>query len=389
MEKRLSRLGEYLALDPRNPSLLVESGDAASSLGRLDEAVVFFERAHAAAPDDAQVSFKLGTSLLAVQQYSKAASVFERMKTAAPVPHPAVVYNLAYALVFQGRADESLDALSTLSAEDRSFLQEHDLLMARALYQKMDYARAIESIERYLKSNPDSIEGLGLKAQLFADFGRSEEAQAIAQALLAKDGNSIPANLVLGSVAIERRDANQARERFGTVVRLAPTLGRAWSGLGFSAMMQSKPAEARDHFKTSVRYMPNHLGTWHGLAWAEILLGDLAGARSAVESAMALDRTFSENHGTLAVIEGLEGHLDIAEAEMKKGIRLNPKSAASQFARSILLSQRGDASGSQRLVKKILTGTGHETDINIAQLLIDQHWQSGRHVGLKPDTKPH
>jgi len=78
---------------------------------------------------------------------------------------------------------------------------------------------------------------------------------------------------------------------------------------------------------------------------------------------MALDRTFSETHGGLAVLHILQGRLDIAEPEVKRALRLDPKCFSGRFAQSLLLS-KSDPAQAQAIVQGIMSSSVIEGERN-------------------------
>lgn len=368
-QQRFERLTTYLARDPGNLMLLEEAADAALLCGLKTEAMILLDRALVIEPASPSLQFKKGKVLLATQDYPGAAAAYQQMVDAGNY-HPAISYNLAYALFASGQPVEALKQLDSIAPAWHKELPQLELLYARTLHRLQDHEQALRHADAYVGLNPGDPEGQGLKALLLYDSGENDLAASIAHELLVKRERDPMAHLVLGSIALEVRDGTEAEAHFRQVVDDDPSAGRSWSGLAFAMLLQSRLDDAVGHFETAVRYMPDHLGTWHGLAWARIMQRDFDGARAAVDAAMALDRTFSENHGTLAVLLVLQGRIPEAETEAKRGMRLNPRSAASHFARSLLLAHGGDAAGSRRLVNKILAGSGLQSQEGIAETIL-------------------
>ncbi len=368
--ERLKRLLGFLERDPRNLQLVSDAAETALAAGDAVQAKQLIQRGlELAGGDNTGARFGFGNLLLAAHDYPAARALFDEMT--AVMDHPAVRYNLAYAQFAEGMAVEALETLRQIPESQRTELPQYDLLLGKSLYYSLHYEMALEPLDRYLQKAPDDREGLALKAMVLFDAGQSVAAAALAKRVLGAFPDDLLAHLVLGSIALHENDPVSARAHLQQVVTLQPENGRAWSGLAFTDLRETKLVDARDHFVTAVRYMPNHLGTWHGLAWTQLLLGDLEAARAAATSAMELDRTFSENHGTLAVILIMDGRLDDAEQAIKRGLRLNPQSAASLYARGLLLGARGDAESGKKLIERIYVGAGMQKDaVRIAEALI-------------------
>jgi hypothetical protein len=85
---------------------------------------------------------------------------------------------------------------------------------------------------------------------------------------------------------------------------------------------------------------------------------------------MELDRTFAENHGFAALLSLLQGRPDEAESSLKRGLRLDPKSPSANYARSLMLAERGEPQAGKKLIERILTGCGIQNAAGIAETLV-------------------
>lgn len=389
---RLQRLLGYLNSDPRNLNLLVDAADAALAEGQASLAAELLDRAVKADPESPTLRYKLSNALLASGNFAGARELLIGLLAFEADPHPALLYNLAYAQLHEGLPADAVATLIRIKPEHQAQLPQYSLLSAKVLYWNGRLEDALSELQAYRTAHPTDREAPGLEAMLLLDLGRTAEAVAAARRLLQADEGDPTAHLVLGSAAVEHRDAGAARQHLSRVVERQPDAGRAWSGLGFTELLDSRLPPAREHFETATRLMPSHLGTWHGLIWTNILLGDLPAARRALDAAMAQDRNFAENHGTLAVLNILEGKPDEADQHIKRGLRLDPKSPSSHYARSLLLSARGDPAASLKLAERILSGAGLEGNEPI-NAIMEQLRASGQgapmpQVPRSPPPKP-
>ncbi|MDB5988177.1 MAG: hypothetical protein JWR16_3230 [Nevskia sp.] len=354
-QEKLQRFEKFLKQDPNNIRLLEDSADLLISLGQAAEARKYLEDALALKRGDEGLRFKLGSAYLASGEAERAYEVYQNL-VADGVKHPAVRYNQAYAAFNAGRPAEAIEILDEIDQSGRAQLPRFLYLRARALYYARRNDEALAEIGQFVNRHPDDWDGLALQAQIVEDSGDLKTAASIAAKVLAVRPDDVVANLVVGEVAMFMQQPDQAETYLRKVVALTPDNGRAWSALGFVAVERRQIDAAIEHFNRAVARMPDHLGTWHGLAWSQILRNDLVGARQSVEAAMQVDRTFADNHGTLAVILFFQGKQDEAQQAMKRGVRLNPKSAASLFAQSLLMSAKGDPAAGQATIRKIIEG---------------------------------
>ncbi|WP_029920456.1 tetratricopeptide repeat protein [Nevskia soli] len=360
--EKLRRLLGYLAVDSRNSRLLIDASDAALEFGDFEQAKSLLERARALEPQNGALRFRFSHILLAGGEYEAARTLLLDLTATEGGAHPAFLYNLAYAQFGCDRMAEALATLKCIPPSGQPQLPQYALLLAKTLYFSGQVVQALEPLRAYLRRPPSEIQERGLCGLILFDndngSGNVELAHTLAKEALSTNLADPFAHLVLGSIELGRQQPEAARPYLLSLVEAQPTWGRAWSALGYMELLNLHLTKARVHFQKAVQYMPNHVGTWQGLAWTEILLKDFAAARAAVQSAMALDRTFSENHGTLAVIEIFDGRPELAEPEIKRGLRLDPKSPSSQYARSLLLTRMGDEEAGNKLIQRIVKDSG-------------------------------
>jgi len=103
--------------------------------------------------------------------------------------------------------------------------------------------------------------------------------------------------------------------------------------------------------------MPEHIGTWHALAWCQLMQGDLSGAKRSFDRAFAIDRTFGETHGGLALVFALRGERVQAEESIKRATRLDPKGRSALYARTVLLLDAGHTEAAAQVVQRALLMT--------------------------------
>jgi Tfp pilus assembly protein PilF len=90
-----------------------------------------------------------------------------------------------------------------------------------------------------------------------------------------------------------------------------------------------------------------------------LIVGRLGEARQRFERALAIDDNFGESHGSLAVVDVIEGDERAAQKRIAIALRLDPQSFSARFARTLLIERSGDVQGARKLLAKIL-----ETPVN-------------------------
>jgi tetratricopeptide (TPR) repeat protein len=193
----------------------------------------------------------------------------------------------------------------------------------------------------------------GAYALLYLDASRSAKAAQWAKTSLAMDPNNVDALTVQGTLLSGQGELEAAERSFRAVLERAPSTGRAWVGLGSTALLRQDFVRALDCLERGTKLLSTHVGSWHVLGWAYLLTNQLDGAERAFRKALELNRNFAETHGALAAVAALRGDRASAEHSLELALRLDPASLAAQFARAVIAGQSGDQVRARQIV---LTG---------------------------------
>jgi tetratricopeptide (TPR) repeat protein len=335
---RLSRLIKYLAREPSNLLLRRDALREACRLNAWDTLKRLVDEGLAGTPGDAALLAWQGFSNLQLKQFGQAEAALT--KAMAQGLEPAEIrYNLAVAQFLQRNFEAALRQLSAplLPFELPAAL----LLRARCQHALARPNDAIDSIQSYLKSQPEDPEANGLFALLLYESNHHHRAADRMQIALKIDPTQREALVTQATMQLDARDFENAKGTFGEVVRAHPTCGRGWLGLALVNLANLDLREAANSVQMASRYMPEHIGTWHVNAWIHLLLGDVATAERAFHSALAIDRNFADSHGGLAVIEVICDRVDQARMSIKRALKLDPNSLAARYAEHLLLKQAG------------------------------------------------
>jgi tetratricopeptide (TPR) repeat protein len=157
---------------------------------------------------------------------------------------------------------------------------------------------------------------------------------------------------------------------FDQALAANPASARALLGAGLARLSGGDSAGAAPLFDKAADLFGDHLGSWVAAGWAYFTVGDLARARQRFETALALDDTFAEAHGGLAVVDVLEKRFDEARRGAQTALRLDRECFSGILARTLLLDEAGEAAAATRLRDAALDapiGPGGQT---IAQALV-------------------
>ncbi|MGU9827650.1 tetratricopeptide repeat protein [Pseudomonas sp. LF242] len=385
-QQRLVRLLTFLGHDPGNLTLLCDAMGLAIELGDQVSGRKLIEHVNNHRIEDPRVFAHGAHLLLQAGDYSAAGAFGDRAITAG-ISDPAVMYNTALGHFYSA----DFEAATTLLTH----LTQHDdcpavtlLMHARALHQLEQTEEAEALVIRAQQLEPDNLDIRGLLALLRYENDKLPQALSTAHDTLAVDPDQRDALIACATVQFEQHNVAAARKAWHHTLKVYPDCGRAWSGLGLLEFSELEFELAENHLKTAVQWMPNHIGTWHLLAWIYILRKDSAQARAALDKSYALDRSFGDTHGGLAVIDIMEGHSDLARKGIRRALMLKPDSLAAHYAQALLLQQAGRAEEAQRLISGLLENNRPGTNIT-GRMLVNQWLQLHQQGTAPPNPGQH
>lgn len=347
---KLNRLKALLAADPQNARLARDCVDLALMNGDFDFVLERATGALKVTPDDAQAQFDRASALIGKKDYRGAIDALRGLLERVPTITAARI-NIGLCHYVLG---EYAQALPELQAAYVAGERSPDVL--RLLVSTLHHLGLVDEAVAIADENPPP-EGSGaalpgVYSLLYIDADQPGPAAKWAARALAADPSSIDGLTAQATLDAANMRVAPARERYGRVLELAPTTGRAWVGLGTLALLDQDFARARELLTRGTQYMPNHAGSWLVLAWTHLFANDLDAAERTLERALEVDRNFAETHGVLASVRAMRGDRAGAEREIEIAHRLDPDGLSAQFARSVLIAQAGDPAAARRLIQE-------------------------------------
>lgn len=327
---RFERLTAFLREDPENLRLISDAALAALDEGRPGDAVVLVERYAQLASLTSTLVNVLGLAALAEGRDGDAAAIFQSLLATSP-DDPDLRFNLAWA---RGRQGDHQAALELVGMDPAT--PESAALAVRSLHHlgRLDDARAIGDAWETRDGSADLWGALASVAIDLEDMGRADQ-------WASKGRGSPEGETALGLLALGKGDGRQARALFEQALARKPDLARAQLGIGSVLLSEGRSADAARVFDHAARTFETHPGSWIAAGWAWLIAGDTVAARQRFERAKAIDDTFAEVHGGLAVIAAMEGDAQASQlAEVAR--RLDSGSLSGALARMLILDREGD-----------------------------------------------
>ena len=355
---RLKRLLTFVERDPDNSALVFDAAALAFDEGDLGLAADLIRRVNA---PTAPIRNLAATIAIAEERLEDAVTLlsglFKEGENA-----PAVRFNLAWSLACLARYEE---AEALLRDEVLSVSPRAPSLRIKVLHHLERYEEALKEGESLMVSFPENRVLAGALATLAMDADREELARHYAT-----QAGDNPEGLTAGGMfSLQDQDADSALALFDKAIAVQPDSPRAWVGKGLALLARSEPAKAAEALDHGAGLFGDHLGSWIAAGWASFIAGDLAGARDRFERVVALDGTFSEGHGGLAVIDIVEGNLVSAQRNADIAMRLDRVGLGGALAGILLMQAQGRPDAAERIRAAALTapiGPGGKT---LAQML--------------------
>ena len=237
------------------PAASVALGLALLDRGRLDDAVVCFERVVASTPENSAAWVNCGIALLELGRPAEAVIRFRRALLLA-ADHPGTHLNLGVALLRQGRAAEAVACFEQALVLEPGYAKAH-LNLGTAMLELGRYADAAGCCGQALALAPDLTEaalnlGVALERQ-----GRLDLAVPVWRRLVDCRPRCFEAHLNLGTALMELGRLVEAAESFTQALVLKPDSAESHMALGVLLRRQNRLAEAEDRFRRSLALSPD------------------------------------------------------------------------------------------------------------------------------------
>lgn len=341
LANRLERLLPLLDADPQNLNLLSDAAETALAERRPDVAAELLGRYSELAPLPSRETNLAGLAALQLRQFDKAAASFEHLLSSDEAD-PALRFNLAWARAMQKDFDGALDLLEEDVAR---LLPQAAMLKVQILHDRGEFEAAAERAREYIELHPEYSGLMAAVSVLALDVEDVELAASCA----AKAGNHPDALTTLGTLALGEERATEALDIFNRALDRNQQVPRAWVGRGLAKLLSGETESAPADIDRGAEMFGDHLGSWIAAGWAHFVNRDLAASRARFETALDIDPNFAETHGSLAVLDILEGNIEQARLRSEVALRLDRQCYSAALARVLLAAGAGDQDSARRI----------------------------------------
>jgi tetratricopeptide (TPR) repeat protein len=215
-----------VGLNDRSPVAFNNLAKGLKDLGQLDEAIVYFERAIALAPNFADAEFSYGTALHLMNRFEDALVHFEKAIALNP-RFVAALNNRGLALAKLKRFTEALASYEKAVAIQPNFGDAYNN-RGNALNALMRFDDALMSFDRAIAVRPDSAEAHCNRGNVLLELERFDDAVASFDRAIAIRPNFVEAHRGLGSALANLNRFDEAMGSFDRAIAIKPRYVDAW-----------------------------------------------------------------------------------------------------------------------------------------------------------------
>ena len=350
LQAQIQRFAAFLQADPDNPSLLLELGDLYHQAGHPDDALVYLMRLLEVDPHSVVAQSRIASVFLSQHRFAEAGAILQGLADRGE-RSAALNHNLGIALFFQDRFEEA--AIRFQAARDEGMDGANAKFLAYCLHHGGDLEGASAACEAWVASD-GGVASTAYLSLLSFDQGDRDRARRLAQEALAAEPDSVDANAVAGSLALEEQDIAGADVHFNRVLAQDPDNGRALLGAGLTLLHKDNHPAAIASLRKATDSMPGHSGTLVALGWSELTGGDPVGAEATFRRAIEADRGFAEAHGGLASALVHLQRLDEAKQAIDVANKLDRANFGAVYAVAALLKLDNRSDLADRLIARAL-----------------------------------
>lgn len=372
----LQSYAKALALDPGHTEALASRAGVLMDLGRLPEVKADLAKLAALSPKDPRAAY---LSALVAEREGRATDAKAALAEVVAVLDPAPIEMLRFKpqlLMLAGLAQYGLGHTDKAKPYLDAFLRLQPgspaaKLMARIHLQDGNAGRAIETLDQYLRRQPNDSQATLLLASAHMSQGRHARAVTLLRGALQRD-DRVDYRSALGLAMMRAGKGGDAVAELEAVYKRDP--GHVQSGTALAALylQLGRAAKALAVADQLAKRRPNQPGLLHLQGVARAATGDVNGARQAFESASRLDARFIDPQVELARLDARAGNLDAALSRLTTLAAANDRHLPTLALIGELHARKGALDEAQRWLEKADAVSGPD-DLEAGTRLVEFH----------------
>jgi cellulose synthase operon protein C len=370
-----------LVKNPRHLEALISRAGAALDLNRIPDLERDVAAIEAVSPKDprglylkAMAAGRRGQQAAASDAFRSVAALLD----AAPYgflqhrPQLLMIAGLSHhALGEYQKAKSFLEALQAQQPANPA-----SKLLGQLYLRDKNFARAAESLEGYLRGSPNDTQAIVLYASVNMALGRHARAAQLTQDALRRQDNP-DLRAVLGASLVGTGRLSEGAAELEAAVRKDPGNFSAAATLVMLNLGAGRTSVAVQRAASLQNRHPQNISAWNLLGTAKAAAGDVAGARKAFESALALSPKFAPAEMGLARLEISTGLLDSAARRLAGILAVDSGNVEANVEVGLVLERQGHLADAQRYIEKADELSGPNS-YDAALTLLEFHLRHGK-----------
>jgi tetratricopeptide (TPR) repeat protein len=333
--EQASHAGPLLDSDPEAGAGLIE---AEVRMGRVDDATSRIERMEQAKQLSYPREYRIAVLLSQHAFYGPAVRCFRRIVSLDPSWESR--YNLALALLYDGKAAEASTLLAALHSE-RPANADTLMFLGAAFEMQQKMPEAFEAYRAALAADPSNPDRTLDYTRLLMDLDRYEEAIQVVDSGLGEAAVTAPLELRLGAVEMMKSDYAAARDAFHAALATDPELDAAYVGLAQTYAREGNDAEAIQILEAARAKLPGHYPLEYYFGLLASRLGREQEAMTALEKAAQLEPSSPDPFYELAKLHEAQQDWPQARQELEHVTALNPQFVPAHYQLSRVYAHLG------------------------------------------------
>ncbi len=349
LKKRI-RYEQFLELDPENALIMIQLGDIYHSLGEFRLAVDLFTRCLDANSNDSVSRGRLANVLLSEGRAAEAEPLLKSLLSESP-EDATLNHNYGICLFALNKHEEAKSIF--IPQQDHPAIGRSAQYYLASILQIEDRVPDALNMVNSLLREKEEAYLLGYKSTLLYLLERLDEALEVAERVFVLDEFNPDACSTLGTFYTEQLEFELAHKMFDRILRVSPGDVRGWHGLGILKMLKKDIPGAIESFERTTEMLPGSIAMWNTLAWAYFNARRYPDAEIAFSHVIDIDQSNPEGWGGTACAQAMQMHLDKADSSFKKAFRLDRHSFSALFAKSLIVSLRGNKDKGDQILTKV------------------------------------
>ena len=328
-------------------------GAAATKIGKLEQAILAFQKAIAIKPDYAEAFNNMGNAIRDQGSLEKAIQAYNKAIKLKP-NYTEAYCNMGIALKDQDKPNEAIAAFKKAIAINPNY-SEAFYNMGVTLHDQRLLEEAIHAYKIALSINPDYIEACNNLGNAFKQIGMLDKAIGAFKAALTIKPDYAEAHNNLGNTMKDQGRLDEAIVAYNMALSIRPNYPEVYNNKGNTLKLKGYFEEAIQAYKKAISIKPVYAEAYYNMGNALKIQGKLEEATWAYNQALHNNPDYVEAYNNLGGTFHEQGALDDAAKAYSAALSIRPDYAEAHNNLGVIFQERGKFDDATRAYKKALS----------------------------------